>query len=715
MGIMARLFRYLPLMLLLLLACDDFDHTIAFQELDQWAYSRQIGDPNRLIDYLNHPDPNIRLKAVQTLAILQDPARAVQIANRLKDEDPRVRSAAAFALGQLFANDRRVEDYIIDAWSTEKDSTIRRRLIEALGKSGAMQRIFPLQDFIESDNLKDQQAAAIAAGILGYRGLSPEPLITFLGRRLITLEDPETLWRYAYALYQINKVSREKSFYSFKAALEKEAPLVKFFVLKGLGVLFEQFESPQFQEFVRRSRNNAGVQQLVKDYRSRSFRLAVADQLKNPTWYVRVAALNALGKLKDPALQEIIAQSLNDPHPVVQVQAIRTLAEYRNWAARKYLRQVYRTAEDWRLRGEALVGLARIQPKQALALVEQDLLPQPWPKNYYAVRVLEQIDSPREDRGTDRAEETTIEEATQRLTQLAQSEPLALRTLALEVLVSREKPPTLNFFLEQLKSGDPAIVRLIALYISRRFRTPGPAYAVGPLTEAYKQLKPPRDLKSMEMVIEALERIGSEEAVPFLEEQLSSPYAAIREAARRAIVRIAGHYDKPLPPVTDLPPTRRDFPPLNPDSLYEVTFTTVRGKFTVRLFPEKAPVNAAHIALLARTHFYDSLYVHQVIPGHLVQFGDPRGDGWGGAGYNLPCEYNDVPFDRGVVGIAHAGKDTGSSQLFILQTPHPHLNGLHTAVGRVVSGMEVVDSLMLYDPIISSRLEVKPAGKVLAE
>ena len=107
---------------------------------------------------------------------------------------------------------------------------------------------------------------------------------------------------------------------------------------------------------------------------------------------------------------------------------------------------------------------------------------------------------------------------------------------------------------------------------------------------------------------------------------------------------------------------------------------------------------------LAARGFYNNIIFHRVVPDFVIQAGDPRGDGWGGPGYNVPCEYNDIFYDRGIVGMAHAGKDTGGSQFFITHTPQPHLNGRHTAFGKVVRGMGVVDSIKLYDKIIKTEI-----------
>ena len=91
----------------------------------------------------------------------------------------------------------------------------------------------------------------------------------------------------------------------------------------------------------------------------------------------------------------------------------------------------------------------------------------------------------------------------------------------------------------------------------------------------------------------------------------------------------------------------------------------------------------------------------------VVQGGDPGGSGWGGPGLILPGEPSALPFDRGAVGIADAGMDTGGSQIFIMHSRAPHLEGRYTRVGRVITGMAAVDALMVGDRILTSRVEYR--------
>jgi cyclophilin family peptidyl-prolyl cis-trans isomerase len=113
-----------------------------------------------------------------------------------------------------------------------------------------------------------------------------------------------------------------------------------------------------------------------------------------------------------------------------------------------------------------------------------------------------------------------------------------------------------------------------------------------------------------------------------------------------------------------------------------VVFDTDAGSLGVRFDPSLAPVAATRFVALARSGFYTGVVVHRVVPGFVVQFGDRGGDGYGGSGDSLRCETSPVPFGVLDVGVALAGRDTGSSQLFVVLARHPHLDGGYAWVGR---------------------------------
>jgi cyclophilin family peptidyl-prolyl cis-trans isomerase/HEAT repeat protein len=129
--------------------------------------------------------------------------------------------------------------------------------------------------------------------------------------------------------------------------------------------------------------------------------------------------------------------------------------------------------------------------------------------------------------------------------------------------------------------------------------------------------------------------------------------------------------------------------------------TTDKGAFTIELLPEDAPLTVDNFVGLARRNYFNGVAFHRVVPNFVVQGGDPRGDGNGGPGYQIRCEINMEPYGRGAVGMALSGKDTGGSQWFVTHSPQPHLDGGYTVFGRVVEGMNVVDSIARGDRIRS--------------
>ncbi len=119
------------------------------------------------------------------------------------------------------------------------------------------------------------------------------------------------------------------------------------------------------------------------------------------------------------------------------------------------------------------------------------------------------------------------------------------------------------------------------------------------------------------------------------------------------------------------------------------------GKVVIRLRPDIAPKHVERLKTLARKGFYDGLKFHRVIDGFMAQTGDPRGDGTGGSDLpSLPAEFNPMPFERGVLGMARSqSPNSANSQFFIMFADGAFLNGKYTAFGEVVSGMEFVDKI----------------------
>ena len=147
------------------------------------------------------------------------------------------------------------------------------------------------------------------------------------------------------------------------------------------------------------------------------------------------------------------------------------------------------------------------------------------------------------------------------------------------------------------------------------------------------------------------------------------------------------------------------------------TFITNKGTITAELYDEHAPNTVANFEKLANSNFYDGVKFHRVIPDFVVQGGDPysrdypQGDrrvGTGGPGWKIKCETfgNPLKHQVGALSMAHAGKDTGGSQFFMVLSEENtrHLDGVHTVFGKIVSGLDVMKKIVANDVMESVRV-----------
>jgi len=130
---------------------------------------------------------------------------------------------------------------------------------------------------------------------------------------------------------------------------------------------------------------------------------------------------------------------------------------------------------------------------------------------------------------------------------------------------------------------------------------------------------------------------------------------------------------------------------------------TDKGTMNVEFFEKDAPLTVKNFKDLAKKGFYDGLTFHRVIPNFVVQGGCPKGTGAGGPGYEIKCELKgeNQYHEKGVLSMAHAGRDTGGSQFFIVldRSNTAHLDRNHTCFGKVVEGLDVVDKIRMGDHI----------------
>ena len=137
----------------------------------------------------------------------------------------------------------------------------------------------------------------------------------------------------------------------------------------------------------------------------------------------------------------------------------------------------------------------------------------------------------------------------------------------------------------------------------------------------------------------------------------------------------------------------------------KVKISTDRGDMVAELYDQETPITADNFKKLAGQGFYNGLNFHRVIPNFVIQGGCPTGTGQGGPGYTIPCEVTaqNQFHDKGVLSMAHAGRNTGGSQFFICHSRQntAHLDGNHTCFGKITEGLEVIDQIQQGDKINS--------------
>ena len=275
-----------------------------------------------------------------------------------------------------------------------------------------------------------------------------------------------------------------------------------------------------------------------------------------------------------------------------------------------------------------------------------------------------------------------------------------VRQKALELLGSHpELPETVDIVSLALRGSTPGTLATIAEFLSAH---PGRAGSVGEggeprpdpeilellaTTFRLQQKQPSLEVRSA--LIDAAGALGALALKPDIERDCTSDDLDLRNHAERAL-RALGERGRRCERGTNsaLPPEELERAVLGRQ---RIEFETEVGNLWMELDATAAPVAVTRIVELANKGFFDGMPVHRVVPGFVVQFGDPSGDGYGGVERRpLRSELGPEPFEAGAVGVALSGPDTGSSQIFVTLGSYPHLDGEYSRIGRAGPGWERV-------------------------
>ncbi len=616
-------------------------------KISQWEYYRQ--GKKELIALLESPKEEIRQRSLRALGRRQDPSTIKVIAERMQDESIAVRKEAAFALGQMF--DSKAQNYLLESLKTERKPQVLKMIIEALGKTGDERAIDALHQVLKRKNHSIHTQTAYSLGLLAYRNHKKKESVPLL----LNILEGNTSERQAasYALMRMAFPSTEANLVN---TLSDSDPLVRMNAARGLGnikggqkSLRKAFLDSDWRVVI----NAINALDSIQEQDSFETGLGLLFLAHHSNQHVRLSAIKALRKQKNPSFGEALLFCLSSKDPLVIKETLATLASLSPKIAQKRIAQ-YKDDPS---------HLVQIGRAEALGILGKDHLAE--------------------------------------LKKLCQSKDTRIAGAALESLAQVKDSRSIPIFREALRSGDIALTTYAAQgLVQQKAKS-----AVEDLIKVYQKLSFPEGVEPMQAIIEALGNLQSKKAESLLRKAIKAPHRPLAQAAAKAWKEISGEdlaheiclnseITTPFPQNMEV----FSFP------IY-AHIETSRGNFIIELLSKDAPVAVNNFITLAEKGFYNNLSFHRVVPNFVVQGGDPRGDGWGGPGYVIPCENNFHRYGTGMVGMPLAGKDTGGCQLFITHSPQPHLNGRYTIFGQVTGGIEVLMKIQMGDRFIKVEIE----------
>jgi cyclophilin family peptidyl-prolyl cis-trans isomerase/HEAT repeat protein len=674
---------------------------------------RRVLDP-LLVAALGHPDVATRRAAALALARLHDPAAADPLCRALRDPDPEVRDAAALGLGAL--EDRAPESAtpaLLGALVAEPDPALRGRILEDLGRLATPEAIEALPAALASDHPDERRGACRGAGAAGLRGRSlPRPLLVRIASRVVDDSAAAVRLACAYALTRVPVPSEGT-----------EPALVGDFLVRAQGDPDANVRAMAYRALARYPGGDIA---------------RLAEGTRDPDWQVAVHAFRAVARRAQTegapaplaaALRDATRALLARPEVVpggpmhvflAATEAAGPLAQAPEVlaAAQAAFDQLGRVPPDvpvTRDRGLAHCAAARLldlghgMPSRVDGCGLEQV--SEVERKVFAAQVIGQGAGPAPQR------------ARYALQLLGHPSPV-VRQAALAAAGSLDHPTVLPALVQALRQDSDLgvqIAALDALRVAHARRSERLAHAVlagetvddpWPRDEVLAAMRRAADriveadhLEGWVTWLAVARDIGARELAPRATPLLGHTNLAVRRGAYLLFGEIgADPPEAAIAPVPDpLDEAAIAAPPRG-----RVRLETDRGRVVIELWPDVAPTTVIRFVELARAGFYDGLRFHRVVPAFVVQGGDPRGDGYGGPGFAQRCEDHRLPYERGTVGMALAGRDTGGSQFFVTLSPQPHLDARYTAFGRVIEGMEVVDQIQVGDRIRAVALELEP-------
>lgn len=603
----------------------------------------------------------------------------VALCTALDDPSSRVRAAAAFGLG--LRGDRAAAPALLAHWN-DADTSVRARIVEGASRIDdprlRQEVLAALKDranevrceaALAPHRWKEKQTPPEAALVDNALADSLRPAAGVEGAMPTAAfeGDPEVAYR---ALFALARRKSERGRSSFHAALVSRDVRQRIYAIQGLAGLPPD---PQGERLLRE---------------------ALADR----DWRVVCETAQTVGRSPDAALVEALARLLDHPSSHVRRAAYEALGrlESDREAALKLLERASIDPSS-SVRAAALVARARLEGDEFAPTLERHSIDKDAVVRAGVAAALAHL---------------TPAIALPLLVELTADADLRVAGIAIESL-GRHATSAARAHLRALLASPDNGLRLDALLALRESQGPEDL----PLLEAcYKSSQGDIAPEIAYSAIESAAKLEASGVREMLKRACSHPSPYVRKRARELFAEHFPNEDvpniaPPAPRSAVVPIAARDPQELRRNPRVEIK--TNRGSMLFELLADETPVHVHSFLELVRTKRYDGTIFHRVVPDFVIQGGDPRGDGNGGASWRgdaLRAEFTPRKFARGSLGMPrNDDPDSGGSQIFVTHRETPHLDGRYTLFGQLKEGFDVLDAIEVGDVIQAVRV-IEPAG-----
>lgn len=675
-------------------------------------------------------NPDVRKRAALAAGRIGDDKAVAKLSGLLNsDASVDVREMAAFALGEI--ESAKAANAVIAAISDRKQSpNVRGRAVEAAGK-------------IAAADPKTTEADALGKAVI-------DELAFQNGRR--SAPDTNVIRFGMTAVLRMRPAGAEDAVRPFlrysDAALVADA-------LNTLSRLRAKNSNKEIRELLLESKdavvraNAARALGAAGDASQDSLDLLLVSALEDADSRVRVSAMRSLAQLKDTTAVDALLKRGNELLSAVKksadapeknellelASAVGTLLkDSNNEAALKFLKDC--RAADRNRSPEFAVAFAKVSPEKYPEVMKPGALEfsDPWSAVAYAQGMEVLVDSKDADLRL-KAGRELVEFVSRMGTKVKKADQSKMMMAMPDLLraIAKFEPDNLDNILRSTIQDTDVFIRAAAAELlgERPFSKENMDALKKAAAKAMIVDKQYDDAHLA--IMDAAFKLDKKESSGLLLTALNSPDYLVRKRAFEYLRQIdteempgiptmlesalEKNKDKVLPyspiygtKLGQVLNTKADYrrAAMRKNGSVKAVVTTAKGTFTIDLLPEDAPLTVDNFIKLANAGYFNGVLVHRVVSNFVMQDGDPRGDGNGGPGWSIRCEINMLPYDRGAVGMALSGKETGGSQWFATHSPQPHLDGGYTVFGKISEkDMKVVDDIIRGDRIIS----VKITGK----